>query len=117
MTQRATKYRIGAYEVRVRTHELYKGNTKLKLRPQAFQVLEVVLQRFPDVVTREEFRSALWSSETFVDFEHALNTCIKELRGVLSDSASDPRYIETIPKVGYRMVVPVEKEAVEVVAE
>jgi TolB-like protein/DNA-binding winged helix-turn-helix (wHTH) protein/Tfp pilus assembly protein PilF len=117
MTQRATKYRIGAYEVRVRTHELYKGNTKLKLRPQAFQVLEILLQRSPDVVTREEFRLALWSSETFVDFEHALNTCIKELRGVLSDSASDPHYIETIPKVGYRLVVPVEKETAEVIAQ
>jgi TolB-like protein/DNA-binding winged helix-turn-helix (wHTH) protein/Tfp pilus assembly protein PilF len=117
MTPRATKYRIGAYEIRVRTHELYKDNTKLKLRPQAFQVLEILLQRSPDVVTREEFRLALWSSETFVDFDYALNTCIKELRGVLSDSAREPRYIETIPKVGYRLVVPVEKVTAEIIPE
>jgi TolB-like protein/DNA-binding winged helix-turn-helix (wHTH) protein len=112
-----TKYRMGAYEIRARTHELYKDNKKLKLRPQAFQVFEVLLRRSPEAVTREEFRVALWSSETFVDFEHALNNCIKELRGVLGDSASDPRYIETIPKVGYRLVVPVEKEIAEIADE
>jgi TolB-like protein/DNA-binding winged helix-turn-helix (wHTH) protein/Flp pilus assembly protein TadD len=117
MPQQATKYRIGAYEIRPRSHELYKDNRKLKLRPQAFQVLGILLQRSPDVVTREEFRLALWSSETFVDFEHALNTCIKELRGVLSDSASAPRYIETLPKVGYRLMVPVETETAETIVE
>ena len=59
-------------------------------------------------MTREELRDLLWSKETFVDFEHGLNTGIKELRGVLNDSASEPRYIETLPKLGYRMIVRVE---------
>jgi TolB-like protein/DNA-binding winged helix-turn-helix (wHTH) protein/Tfp pilus assembly protein PilF len=70
-----------------------------------------LVERAGDVVTREELRELLWSAETFVDFEHGLNTSIKELRGVLSDSAGEPRYIETLPKLGYRMIVPVEVDA------
>ncbi len=108
MPAQAPIYRFGPYELRPRTRELYKAETKLKLRPQPFQVLKVLVERAGDVVTREELRQLLWSAETFVDFEHGLNTSIKELRGVLSDSASEHRYIETLPKLGYRMIVPVE---------
>jgi len=78
------------------------------VRPQPFQVLEVLLERRGDVVTREELRERLWQADTFVDFEHGLNTAIKELRAVLSDSATEPRYIETMPKVGYRIIVEVD---------
>jgi TolB-like protein/DNA-binding winged helix-turn-helix (wHTH) protein/Tfp pilus assembly protein PilF len=104
-------YRFGCYEVRIRTRELYKHGVKLKLRPQPFQVLQLLAERAPDVVTREELRGELWSSDTFVDFEHGLNTSIKELRGVLNDSATEPRYIQTLPRLGYRMLAAVEVEA------
>jgi len=108
MLAEAPIYRFGLFELRTRTRELYKAGIKLKLRPQPFQVLNVLLEHAGDVVTREELRELLWSAETFVDFEHGLNTSIKELRGVLSDSASEHRYIETLPKLGYRMIVPIE---------
>ena len=106
----ACKYRFGPYEVRVRTRELLKHGTRLKLRRQPFQVLEVLVEHAGDVVTREELRQRLWPAETFVDFEHGLNTSVKELRKVLSDSASEPRYIETIPKLGYRITAAVQAE-------
>jgi TolB-like protein/DNA-binding winged helix-turn-helix (wHTH) protein/Tfp pilus assembly protein PilF len=108
MPSQAANYRFGSYELRTRTRELYKQGVKLKLRPQPFQVLEILVERAGDVVTREELRERLWSKVTFVDFEHGLYTAIKELRGVLSESASEPRYIETLPKLGYRMIFPVE---------
>jgi pentatricopeptide repeat protein len=101
-------YRFGPFELRSRTRELYKLGTKLKLRAQPFQVLQALLRRSGDVITREELRELLWPKDTFVDFEHGLNAAISELRGVLIDSATDPRYIETLPKVGYRIKVPIE---------
>jgi DNA-binding winged helix-turn-helix (wHTH) protein/tetratricopeptide (TPR) repeat protein len=101
--------RLGPYEVRAATRELYRGGIKVKLRPQPFQVLQLLVERDGGVVTREELRRLLWTSETFVDFEQGLNTAIKELRGVLNDSASESRYIETVPKLGYRLIVPVER--------
>jgi TolB-like protein/DNA-binding winged helix-turn-helix (wHTH) protein/Flp pilus assembly protein TadD len=104
----ANKYRFGPYELRSRTRELYKQGTKVKLRPQPFQVLKILVERAGDVVSRDELHDLLWPAETFVDFEQGLNTSIKVLRGVLSDSASEPRYIETLPKLGYRIIVPVE---------
>jgi len=110
MPSQTAIYRFGPYELRTRTRELYKQGVKLKLRPQPFQVLEILVEHTGDVVTREELRDRLWPKETFVDFEHGLYTAIKELRGVLSESASEPRYIETLPKLGYRMIVPVEAE-------
>ena len=106
-------YRFGPYKLRTRTRELYKNGTKLRLRPQPFQVLHALVERSEDVVTREELRRLLWPAETFVDFEHGLNTSIKELRALLNDSASEPRYIETLPKLGYRMLVPVESDLAE----
>ncbi len=110
MSAEASKYRFGPYEVHTRTRELYKQGTRLKLRPQPFQVLQVLVERAGDLVGREELRRILWPAETYVDFERGLNTSIKELRRRLSDSASDPRYIETLPKLGYRLIVPVEAE-------
>lgn len=100
-------YRFGPYELRVRARELHKNGTRLKLRPQTFQVLLAMVESSREVVTREELRHLLWTDETFVDFEHGLNTAVKELRGLLNDSASQPRYIETLPKLGYRLIVPV----------
>ena len=121
MQEKVVNYRFGPYELRSRTRELYKHGTKLKLRAQPFQVLRALLERRGDVLTREELRELLWPKETFVDFEHGLNAAISELRGVLSDTASDPRYIETLPKIGYRIKVPVretdtERGATDVIA-
>src|SRR5258708_37168955 len=110
MPAQAPIYRFGSFEWYRRTRELYKAGTRLRLRPQPFQVLQLLAERAGDLVTREELRESLWSKETFVDFEHGLNTSIKELRGVLSDSANKPRYIETLPKLGYRLIVPVESD-------
>jgi TolB-like protein/DNA-binding winged helix-turn-helix (wHTH) protein/Flp pilus assembly protein TadD len=108
MATQAGNYRFGPYELRSRAHELYKLGVKVKLRPQAFQVLKALVERPGDVLTREELHELLWPKETFGDFEHGLNAAISELRGVLNDTAADPRYIETLPKVGYRIKVPIE---------
>ncbi|HEY6944215.1 MAG TPA: winged helix-turn-helix domain-containing protein [Candidatus Acidoferrum sp.] len=102
-------YRFGPYELRARTREVYKNGIRLKVRPQPFQVLLALVARSGDIVTRDELQRLLWPAETFVDFEHGLNTAIKELRGLLNDSANEARYIETLPKLGYRVIVPVSK--------
>jgi TolB-like protein/DNA-binding winged helix-turn-helix (wHTH) protein/Tfp pilus assembly protein PilF len=109
MEPASTIFRFGDYESRSRTRELYVRGSKLKIRPQPLRVLNLLLARAGDVVTREELRRELWSSEIFVDFEHVLNTSIKEIRAVLNDSATEPRWIETLPKLGYRFIAPVEK--------
>jgi TolB-like protein/DNA-binding winged helix-turn-helix (wHTH) protein/Flp pilus assembly protein TadD len=108
---RSSKYRFGAFELRAQTRELYKHGVKLRLRPQAYQVLALLLERAGECVTREELQKRVWPSDTFVDFENGVNTAIKQLRASLNDSASEPRYIETLPKLGYRMIVPVEFES------
>ena len=105
------KYLFGPFELRTRTRELYKHGVKLKLRPQAYQVLALLLEHSGECVTREELQKRVWPSDTFVDFENGVNTAIKQLRASLSDSAAEPRYIETLPKLGYRMIVAVEFEA------
>src|ERR1700735_95777 len=97
-------FRFGPFESRRRTRELYKHGSKLKLRPRPLQLLNLLLSRAGDVITREELRQELWSAETFVDFEHSLNTSVKEVRAVLNDSATEPRYIETLPRLGYRFI-------------
>jgi TolB-like protein/DNA-binding winged helix-turn-helix (wHTH) protein/Tfp pilus assembly protein PilF len=101
-------FRFGPYESRPRTRELYKHGCKLKIRPQPLQLLNLLLNRPGDLLTREELRRQLWSSETFVDFEHGLNNSIKELRAILGDSPSEPRFIQTLPKLGYRFIAAVE---------
>jgi TolB-like protein/DNA-binding winged helix-turn-helix (wHTH) protein/Tfp pilus assembly protein PilF len=108
MANPASVYRFGPYELRPRTRELYKKGIRVKLRPQAYLLLLTLVERAGEAVTREELRRELWSKETFVDFEQGLNTTIKELRGALNDSANEPRFVETLPKLGYRMVAAVE---------
>jgi TolB-like protein/DNA-binding winged helix-turn-helix (wHTH) protein/Tfp pilus assembly protein PilF len=102
------KYRFGPFEVNPAAREIFKGGTKLKLRGQPYLILEVLLARAGEVVTREEIREKLWPADTFVDFEHGLNTSVKKLRQALCDSVGEPRYIETVPRVGYRLIAPVE---------
>jgi len=102
------KYRFGPFEVHTAARELFKGGTRIKLRGQPYLVLEELLDRAGEVVTRDEINEKLWPANTFVDFEHGLNTSVKKLRQVLCDSAETPRYIETLPRVGYRFIGPVE---------
>jgi TolB-like protein/DNA-binding winged helix-turn-helix (wHTH) protein/Tfp pilus assembly protein PilF len=106
-----SKYRFGSFELRIQTRELYNHGVKLKLRPQAYQVLALLLEHAGECVTREELQQRVWPSNTFVDFEHGLNSAIRQLRASLNDSAAEPRYIETLPRLGYRMIAQVECEA------
>jgi len=110
MPSQGLTYRFGPFELRVRTRQLLKHRTKLKLRPQPFRILQILVERQGDLVTREELYEVLWPGKAFVDFEHGINNAIKELRGTLSDSASKPHFIETLPRLGYRIMVPVNRE-------
>ncbi len=100
--------RFGVFEVDVRTGELRKKGVRIKLQEQPFQVLAVLLQHPGEVVTREELRSQNWPADTFVDFDNGLNTAINKLRETLGDSADSPRFIETLPRRGYRFIASVD---------
>jgi cholera toxin transcriptional activator len=100
--------RFGGFELDLAAGELRKNGTKLRLQDQPFQVLALLLGRVGDVVTREELRQKLWPADTFVDFDHSLNTAVNKLRETLGDSASNPRYIETLARRGYRFIAPVQ---------
>jgi DNA-binding winged helix-turn-helix (wHTH) protein len=107
------RVRFGPYEADLRTHELWKHGTRLKLSGQPFQILEVMLGRPGELITRDELRDKLWPEDTFVDFQHGLNAAINKLRDALSDSADNPRYIETLPRRGYRFLGVVEQATLE----
>ena len=101
--------RFESFELDVRAGELHKGGVKLHLQGQPLQLLVILLQNAGKLVTREELRSQLWPADTFVDFDHSLHNAIARIREVLSDSAETPRYIETLPRRGYRFIAPVEE--------
>jgi cholera toxin transcriptional activator len=103
------KYKFGEFEADLRAAELRRRGLRLKMQMQPFQVLIALLERPHDVVTREELRQRLWPEDTFVDFDHGLNTAVAKLRETLGDSASTPKYVETIAKRGYRFLADVEK--------
>jgi cholera toxin transcriptional activator len=103
--------RFGVFEADLRAGELRKSGIKLRLTGQPFQVLAVLLERAGEVVTREELQQKLWASDTFVDFDHSLNTAINRVREVLGDSASSPRYVETLARRGYRFIAPIQSES------
>jgi DNA-binding winged helix-turn-helix (wHTH) protein len=86
------------------SRELLKGTTRVRLQEQPFQILQLLLARAGEVVTREELRDRLWPQGTFVDYEHSLNAAVKRLRAVLGDDAKSPRYNETLPRLGYRWI-------------
>src|SRR6516162_8587030 len=98
------KYKFDNFEADLRAAELLRDGTRVKLQLQPFQVLVALLERPREVVTREELRQRLWPEDTFVDFDHGLNTAMVKLRDVLGDSASNPKFIETIAKRGYRFM-------------
>jgi eukaryotic-like serine/threonine-protein kinase len=98
--------RFDVYALDLRAGELYKIGHKIKLQEQPFRILAMLLQQPGQVVTREQLRERLWPEDTFVDFDHSLNTAVKKLRQALNDEADKPRFIETLPKRGYRFVGP-----------
>ena len=103
--------RIGSYELDLQAGELHKGGFRVRLQEQPFEILAIFVDRPGEVVTREELRHKLWPADTFVDFEHGLNKAINKLRQALGDDAGNPRYIETLPRRGYRLIAPVEAVA------
>jgi Tol biopolymer transport system component/DNA-binding winged helix-turn-helix (wHTH) protein len=99
--------RFGVFEINPRSGELTKHGLRLRLTGQPFKILTIMLEQPGEIVTREQLRKSLWPGDTFVDFEHSLNSAIKKLREALGDSADQPRYIETVPRRGYRFIAPV----------
>ncbi len=100
--------RFGAFEVDLQEGELRKSGLRVKLQEQPFQILIILLEHPGQTVTREELRHRLWSADTFVDFDHSLNSSIKKLREALGDDSDNPRFIETLHRRGYRFIAPVE---------
>lgn len=98
--------RFGAFEINLRSGELRKNGMRLRLSGQPFQVLAILTERPGELVAREELHSKLWPADTFVDFDHGLNNAVARIREVLDDSSDTPRYIETIPRRGYRFIAP-----------
>jgi len=100
--------RFGAFQLDVKAGELRREGRTIRLQEQPFQILKMLLEHPGGVVTREEIRQRLWPSGTIVEFDHSINTAIKNLRVALFDSAEEPRYVETVARRGYRLIVPVE---------
>src|SRR5436190_5622477 len=101
------RLRFGVFEVDLRAGELRKRGVKLRLQEQPFQVLAMLLERPRETVTREELRSRLWTAETFVDFDHGMNKAVNRIRDALGDSATSPRFVETVARRGYRFIADV----------
>src|SRR5271168_293233 len=99
--------RFGTFEVSLQSGEVRKAGVRIRVQQQPLKLLEVLLERPGGVVTREELRSRVWPNESFGDFDQAVNIAIAKLRSALGDSAENPRYIETLPKRGYRFIADV----------
>jgi TolB-like protein/DNA-binding winged helix-turn-helix (wHTH) protein/lipopolysaccharide biosynthesis regulator YciM len=107
------RIRFGAFEVDLASNELFKHGIRIKLQDQPFQILTILLERPREVVSREELRRKLWAEDTFVDFDAGVNAAIRRLRDALNDSADQPRYIETLPRHGYRFIAETEMVPIE----
>src|SRR5258708_4763655 len=101
--------RFGIFEVDLNELELRKNGLRLKLPEQPFQILTMLLERPGEIITRDELRNRLWQTDTFVDFDHGLNNAVMRLREVLGDSSDNPRFVETIPRRGYRFIAHVDE--------
>src|SRR5260370_26659765 len=99
--------RFGVFELDLRSRELRKDGSKVKLQDQPFLILAALLEKPGELVTREELRQRIWSADTFVDFDIGLNTAISRLRNALGDPAENPRFVETLPRLGNRFIAPV----------
>src|SRR5271168_4381375 len=108
----ARHLRFGVFEVDLSAGELRKNGTRIRLQEQPFQVLSALLQNAGQVVTRDELREKIWPADTFVDFDHSLNSAVNKIREALGDSASSPRFVETLARRGYRFIAPVDGIAV-----
>jgi DNA-binding winged helix-turn-helix (wHTH) protein/TolB-like protein len=104
----AAVYRFGPFEVNAQERVLRRSGIRIRLQEQPFQVLQALLDARGEIVTREQLRQHLWPEGTFVEFDHALNTAVKKIRAALCDDAAVPRYIETIPRRGYRFLAPID---------
>src|SRR5205823_11345188 len=104
LQQHTSVFRFGTYEVDPDSGELRKSGIRIRVQQQPFKLLEILLKRPGEVVTREDLRARIWPDESFGDFDQAVNVAIAKLRGALGDSADNPRFIETIPRRGYRFV-------------
>ena len=107
--QPALRYRFGLYEADAATSELRKQGVRIKLNAQPFQVLLMLLANPGQLLTREEISRDLWPDGTFIDFEHGVNSAVNRIREALGDTASNPRFVETLARRGYRFVAPVER--------
>ena len=103
--------RFGVFELDLRSGELQKQGRKIRLEGQPVQILICLLENPGELVTREELHRKLWPADTFVNFEHGLNTAVKRLRQALNDSADNPRFVETLPRRGYRFIAPIQAVA------
>src|SRR6201996_5895754 len=105
--------RFGVFEADLHTGEVRKSGSRIKLQDQPFKVLQILLERPGNLVTREELQSRIWPNETYGDFDHAVNVAVGELRTALGDSADNPCFIETVPRRGYRFVARLEGAPIE----
>jgi len=105
------RVQFGPFEADMHTHELWKFGTRIKLVGQPFEVLAILLSKPGELVTRDALRERLWPGDTFVDFNHGLNAAVNKLREALSDSADNPRYVETLPRRGYRFIAAVTRSS------
>jgi TolB-like protein len=112
---RHAKLRFGSFELDIRLAELRNGGTRVRLPEQPFRILLMLLERQGDLVSRDEIRDRLWPDATVVEFDHSINAAVKRLRNTLCDSADQPRYIETVPRRGYRFIAPVDTPAPPVI--
>jgi TolB-like protein len=110
------RLRFGDFQVDLPTGELWRNGRKLRLQSQPFQLLAVLLERPGEIVTREEVSRRLWPSDTVIDFDHALGTAVNKLREALGDSAASPRFVETLPRRGYRFIGKLDHAAAEAIA-
>ena len=108
-TTRSRIVRFGTFEADLTTRELRKGGLRIKLQGQPFEILVMLLERPGELVTREDLQQRLWPTDTFVDFDHGVNAAINRLREALGDSADAPRFVETLPRRGYRFIAQVEE--------
>jgi eukaryotic-like serine/threonine-protein kinase len=117
MVEDSATIRFGVFELDLHTRELRKAGRKVAIQEQPLRVLVTLLERPGELVTRDELREKLWEADTFVDFDTALNKAITKIRDVLADSAASPRFVETLPKRGYRFIAPVHKPTLDGVVE
>jgi cholera toxin transcriptional activator len=102
--------RFGVFEADLTAGELRKNGMRIRLQEQPFQLLTLLLERPGEMVAREELRKRLWPEDTFVDFDHSLNTAVNKVREALSDAASNPRFVQTVARRGYRFIAPIQTE-------